>query len=72
MAAGTKLSITYQTADGNAKTLSYSYVNPNVQASTVKALTAALVTNGSIFASPPVSIKSAKTVETTENDIDLS
>ena len=67
----TKLALVFKDAENNNVNLNYKYAEPEVSASTVKTLTDAIVTNGSIFAKIPVSAKSAKIVTTTEDEIDI-
>ena len=68
----TKLAMVFKDAENNNVNLNYSYADPNVQASDVKTLANAIVTNGSIFKKVPVAKKSAKVVTTTENELDIS
>ena len=53
-------------------TYSYNYANPEMTAAKVKALMTGLITNGSIFTTPPLTAKNAKLVTTTEGNYDLS
>ena len=52
--------------------MSYNYAQANATGQAVKALGAAIVTNGSIFKYPPTELVAAKIVTTTETDYDLS
>ena len=65
-----KLVITFADADGKNAKMSYS--SADAEASDVRAAVQTIITNGSIFATVPVSAKSAKMVITTENEISLS
>ena len=67
-----KLVFSYVDSSGGTKTISFSNIANDLENTDVQALAAGLVTNGSIYASPPATIKSAKTVVTTENNIPLS
>ena len=71
MADTTKIVFTMSTADGE-KNFSYLDANPSASESAVKAVGQALITNGSIFANPPLEVKSAKLVTVTEEEYDLS
>lgn len=71
MAAGTKLQLQFDTMSGS-KTWSFNYASPSTTTQAVKALGTAMITNGSIFSSPPIALRSAKTVTTSENVYDLS
>lgn len=71
MASGTKLQMTFNTMAG-AKTVNLSYANTSATAANVKALGTSFITNGALFAYPPLGLKSAKFVVTTETDVDLS
>ncbi|MBQ7170348.1 MAG: DUF2922 domain-containing protein [Synergistaceae bacterium] len=72
MAAGTKLVCTFETSDDKTTSMTFSYADPGATSTEVKALMNAIITNGVIFASVPVTAKSAKTVTTSENEYDLS
>ena len=69
--ASKKLVLTFAGTNGDV-TFSYAYVKDSVTTSNVKSLVNGLITNGSIFANPPVSAKSAKIVTTSEEPFDLS
>ena len=71
MAAGTKLVLGFETSNGSTTTLSFSYAKPTATLAQVKAAMNAITTNGEIFATVPVTSKSAKMVTTTETDYDL-
>ena len=66
-----KLVIDFAGTTGDVK-FSYNYANPEMSATSVKALATALITNGSVFDNPPVTAKSAKIVTTTEEEYDIS
>ncbi|MBQ6774533.1 MAG: DUF2922 domain-containing protein [Synergistaceae bacterium] len=72
--AGTtkKLVLTFTDREGKNMSLSYSHVSAELEATDVKALMTGIITNGSIFASTPVTAKGAKVVTTSEDDIDIS
>ena len=72
MAAGTKIVMEFYNAAGTTTTHSYSYGNASATAASIKAYMNAAITNGSMFKVPPVSIKGAKAVVTTETTFDLS
>ena len=72
MAAGTTLVLEFADANGNSVFFSYNYANSEVLASDVKNLMNTMIANGSIFKNPPVSIKSAKAVRTSETEFDLT
>ena len=71
MATGTTLKMTFDTLSGE-KTWTFKYAKPNATVQNVKALGAAMISNGAIYPHPPLVLKAAKTVTTTENDYDLS
>lgn len=71
MAAGTKLQITFDTMSGS-KTATFNYAKPGATEAAVKALAQTIITNGDIFANPPIRATAAKTVTTSENEYDLS
>lgn len=66
----TKLSTTFVTADGTM-TWSMNYADEEAEATDLQALGTAFVTNGSIFAKVPLSVKSMKFITTTETPITL-
>ena len=72
MANAVKLVMTFTCADGKTHDFSYKYADQNAATSSVKALIAGIITNGSIFERAPVSIENAKMVVTTETEYDLS
>lgn len=72
MAEGTKLVLTFETNEGKSMTMSINYAKPSAEASAVRALMQAIITNNDIFENVPVTMKSAKTVTTSENVYDLS
>ena len=71
MASTSKLVLDFDGTTGDTA-FSYGYVNPELPSTLVQNLVDGLIANGSIFANPPLAIKSAKIVTTTETDIDLS
>ena len=72
MAAGTKLVCTFGTSTDGTTSFTFNYAKPGATTTNVKALMNAMITNGAIFANVPVTMKSAKTVTTSENEYDLS
>lgn len=66
-----KLVMVFTSATGDDVTFSYNHADTEMAASSVQALVQGLITNGSIFAVPPVAAKSAKIVTTTSEDVDL-
>ena len=72
MASGSKLVITFLDAEGASRSFSFSYATPSAAPARIKSAAEAIVANGSIFRHVPVSVKSAKMVVTTENEIDIS
>lgn len=71
MATGTQLKLTFDTLSGS-KTWTFKYAKPNATLANIKSLGGAMITNGDIYPEPPLVLKSAKTVTTTENEYDLS
>lgn len=71
MASGTSLVMSFFDGENNSVNFTYKYADPQVQASTVKTLSQAIITNGSIYANTPVTAKSAKLVTTIETPISL-
>lgn len=71
MASSTKLVLEFYSATGETIQYSYKYAKPSAGTENVKALMQAMITNGTIFARPPVAAKSAKEVITTESVYDL-
>lgn len=53
-------------------TMTYNHADEDVTTANVRALVNAIITNGSIFQSVPVSVKSAKLVVSTESEFQLS
>ncbi len=72
MAESTKLVLGFQNASGTSMTLSYNHAKASATTAQVKALMNGIIANGSIFANVPATAKSAKIVETTESEYDLS
>lgn len=65
----TRLKMVYNTADGTT-THSYNYVSTDTANTTrVAALSAATITNNVIFQNPPLSLKSATVITTTETNV---
>lgn len=71
MAAGTKLILRFGTASGE-KNFTYNYANAEATALSIKTAMNAMITNGSIFRSPPLTIISAKAQVITETEFDLN
>ena len=71
MASGTNLVLTFKDSEDKDVIFNYPYADPQVQASSVKALANGIIANSSIFAVAPVSKKSAKLVTTIETPISL-
>ena len=72
MADSRKLVCTFADSEGAEFNISYNYASNDLQSSRVKALMTGIIANGSIFERTPVSAKGAKTVVTSESDIDIS
>lgn len=72
MAEGTKLQLVFETNEGKNTTMTFNYGKPSAEATAVRALGQAIITNGEIFENVPVTLKSAKTITTSENVYDLS
>ena len=72
MAAGTMLVLEFADAGGNSLFFSFPYGNSEATSLSVKNAMNSFIDNGSIFIKPPVSIRSAKAVTTTESKFDLS
>lgn len=72
MASTYRLVMTFKNASGNNVSYSFGYVIPNVEASSVKTLMETMIANGDIYSNPPVSIKSAKIVSTSETSLSIS
>lgn len=71
MAAGTKLNLVFNNSDGGTTSYTWNYAKSGATKANVVALGQAMITNTSILASKLVSLKSAKTVTTSENVYDL-
>lgn len=65
-----KIVIDFAGTSGDVK-FSYNYADEDTTNAKAKALVNGLITNGSIFANPPVTVKSAKIVITNETEYDL-
>lgn len=70
MATGTVLKMKFDTIAGS-KTWTFKYAKPSAGLANVKALGAAMIANGSIYAYPPVALTEAREVVTTEQVYDL-
>lgn len=57
---------TYQTTDGSSTTHTYRYADTTAETSDLNTVATTTITNGSIFAKVPTTLKSAKLVTTTE------
>lgn len=68
MAAGTKLSVTYTSADGDY-TQSYNRVDSEAEVADIQAAVTSVITNGIIFTKVPTGVKSMKLVTTTETPV---
>lgn len=71
MADGSRLVLKYKGALGNAVNFSFANVDEDVADENVKALSTGLITNGAIYADPPVTQVSAEVVTTSTREIDL-
>ncbi len=71
MAAGTKLILRFGTASGE-KNFIYNYGNSSATSSSIKNAMNAMITNGSIFRYPPLTIISARAEVTSVTEFDLS
>ena len=72
MATVSKLVLTFLDSNGGKVTQNHNHADPDVTDAQVKSLMQTIVTNGSIFATPPSAIQSAKIVTTETTSIDLS
>ena len=72
MATTRQLQLNFAKSNGNNMSLVYNYVKETVSASAVKSLMQGIVANGAIFENTPATIRSAKHIEKTTTDIDLS
>lgn len=70
MASSTKLQLKFQTAYGE-KTWNFNYADEDATNADIKNLVQVMIANGSIYATPPLSISTAKIIKTTETDITL-
>jgi len=66
-----RLVLEFTTSSGD-KSFSFNYADPQVTSADVKALAQAMITNGDIYETVPLTIKSAKIVTTTTTMYDLS
>lgn len=71
MASGTTLKMQFDTLSGT-KTWSFKYGKSTATASNIKALGSSMIANGSIYTNPPLVLRSAKMVVTTETEFDIS
>ena len=71
MASGTKLSMVFLNSAGDEITYGYNYVKADTTAQQATTLMTAMIENGDIFASAPVTIKSAKLITTTETPLEI-
>lgn len=71
MATTARLVFEMNTA-GGSRSFGFNYANPTASSGNVRTAGQALITNGSIYQNPPLSLKSAKMVQTTTTEYDLS
>lgn len=71
MAAGVKLQLKFGTMAGE-KVWNFSRAKQNVTTAQVKALMTSMISNGAIYQEPPLTMRSAKVIVTTEDEFDLS
>ena len=71
MAAGNRLVLEFGDASDNSISFTYNYANATATVQDVRAAMNAFIANGSIFKYPPVSIKSAKIITTSESVFNL-
>jgi hypothetical protein len=62
----------FKSATDNNLSFSFPYADSTAEATDVKALATAMITNKAIYAEPPVSVVGAEFVTTSKSDIDLS
>ena len=72
MATTKKLQLNFAKSNGNNISFAYSNIASNPSSANVKLLMEGMVANGAIFQNQPASIRSAKFIETSTTDIDLS
>ena len=65
----TSLKLVFNTALGETVTHSYAYADPEATSQQIASLSSVIIANGSLFATTPISLKSAKLVTTTETDV---
>ena len=65
----TRLKMVYTDSSGGSVTHSWNYADPEVTTASVSALAQATITNNSIFTNPPVALKSATAIVTTETNV---
>lgn len=71
MATTKKLQLKFGTTFGT-KTWTFANVNGNADATTIKTLMQAMITNGSIYKYPPLTMDSANIIQTTTTEVDLT
>lgn len=69
MAAGTKINLVFNNSEGKTTSYTWNYAKAGATLANVQALATAMITNTAILASTLTSLKSAKTVTTSENVI---
>ena len=68
MASGTSIKFVFDTASGTT-THNINYANPDATSTNIAAAAQSFITNGTMFAKAPVSLKSATIITTTETDV---
>ena len=71
MATGNRLVLEFGDANDNSIFFTYNYANAATTVQDVRLAMNAFIANGSIFKYPPVSIKSAKIITTSESVFNL-
>lgn len=71
MATGNRLVLEFGDANDNSIFFTFNYANTAATVQDVRAVMNAFIANGSIFSYPPVSIKSAKIVTTSESTFNI-
>ena len=69
--ASSKIVIDFAGPYGDVR-FSYNYADPETTVASVKALVNGLIANNTLFENPPITVKNAKIVTTTEDNYDLS
>ena len=72
MASGTILLFEFADASNNSIFFSFNYGNDDADVHDIKNAINTIIDNGSVFTNPPVAIKSAKAVITSDYEFDLS